>query len=321
MISFTCNICCTSNTVEEIPWEPSTCSGCGSNVRMRAIIHLLSMALFEEARALPDFPVNPNVKGIGLSDENCYALPLAKKFDYTNTFYDCDPYFDLTSMHIELYGTYDFILSGDVFEHIAPPIERAFEEAYSLLKPNGFLCITVPSSPVDQPTIERYPDLHEYSIVELGGGHILVNRKKDKSIEIHKNIEFHGGRGATLVMRDFSQGDLARKLRRAGFTSVDYLSESIERLGILPCPGNWSLPLLARKGRHSVMPERGSEPESETLSQQTPDLELESQIAWMRSERVAMEHRMDMLESKLRMVAESRWVKLGRRFGVGPKMD
>ena len=61
----------------------------------------------------------------------------------------------------EQYGTYDFILSSDVFEHVAPPVERAFEEAFRLLKPNGFLCITVPS--VADDTVEYYPDLHEYS--------------------------------------------------------------------------------------------------------------------------------------------------------------
>jgi hypothetical protein len=28
-----------------------------------------------------------------------------------------------------------------VFEHIAPPVERAFDEAYKLLKPHGVLCL------------------------------------------------------------------------------------------------------------------------------------------------------------------------------------
>jgi hypothetical protein len=51
MISFTCNICGTPNTLEEVPWEPSTCSGCRSNVRMRALIYLLSVELFGAATA------------------------------------------------------------------------------------------------------------------------------------------------------------------------------------------------------------------------------------------------------------------------------
>ena len=73
-----------------------------------------------------------------------------------------------------------------------------------MLKPYGFLCITVPSVPGDVDTVEYYPDLHAYSIVELGGEHVLINRKRDGTIEVHQNLEFHGGPGATLVMRQFS---------------------------------------------------------------------------------------------------------------------
>ena len=180
-----------------------------------------------------------------MSDALLYATPLEEKFDYTNTYYDRQPYLDITQPHPEQYGTYDFILSSDVFEHVAIPVERAFEEAFRLLKPYGVLCITVPSSGADK-TDEYYPDLHEYSIVELGGEHVLVNRKKDRTLEVHQNLVFHGGIGATLVMRQFSQRDLAAKLRGSGFSQVVYQTESVPQFGIV-LVGNWSLPLVARK--------------------------------------------------------------------------
>ncbi len=227
MISFTCNICGTGNALEEIPWEEPTCSGCGSNVRMRALIYMLSIELFGAARTLPEFPKDKKIRGFGLSDALLYATPLEEKFDYTNTYYDRQPYLDITQPHPEQYGTYDFILSSDVFEHVAIPVERAFEEAFRLLKPHGVLCITVPSSAADEDTVEYYPDLHEYSIVELGGEHVLVNRKKDRTLEVHQNLEFHGGIGATLVMRQFSQRDMAGKLRGSGFAQVEYQTESV----------------------------------------------------------------------------------------------
>ena len=217
MISFTCNICGTRNALEEIPWEESTCSGCGSNVRMRALMYLLSIELFGAARPVAEFPKDKKIRGFGLSDALLYATPLEEKCDYTNTYYDRQPYLDITQPHPEQYGTYDFILSSDVFEHVAIPVERAFEEAFRLLKPQGVLCITVPSSGADEDTVEYYPNLHEYSIVELGGEHVLVNRKKDRTLEVHQNLEFHGGIGATLVMRQFSQRDMAAKLRGSGF--------------------------------------------------------------------------------------------------------
>ena len=318
MVSFTCNICGAATTAEEVPWEPSTCSGCGSNVRMRAIVHLLSAALFGEARALPDFPVNRKVKGIGLSDENCYALPLAKKFDYANTFFDHDPFLDITAAHPELYGSYDFILSSDVFEHIAPPIERAFAEAFALLKPNGFLCVTVPSAPGDVDTVEYYPDLHAYSIVELGGEHVLINRKRDGSIEIHQNLEFHGGPGATLVMRQFSMRDLEPRLRAAGFSDVSFLDHDIEPSGIF-LAGPWAHPLIARKGVFELPVEIPEPPVVPAADPSVADA-LEDRILQMHKEKENLERRIAALESQLRVTFDSRWLKLGKRLGLGPKL-
>src|SRR6185437_8032605 len=96
MMTFTCNLCGTSNTVEAVPWEASTCTGCGSNVRMRSLIYMLAAELFGEALPLPEFPECDAIKGFGMSDALCYATPLAEKLDYSNTFYDRQPYLDIT---------------------------------------------------------------------------------------------------------------------------------------------------------------------------------------------------------------------------------
>jgi SAM-dependent methyltransferase len=335
MISFTCNICGTGNALEEIPWEEPTCTGCGSNVRMRALIYLLSIELFGAARTLPEFPKDKKIRGFGLSDALLYATPLGEKVDYTNTFYDRQPYLDITQPHPEQYGTYDFILSSDVFEHVATPVELAFEEAFRLLKPHGVLCITVPSSAADEDTVEYYPDLHEYSIVELGGEHVLINRKKDKTLEIHQNLEFHGGIGATLVMRQFSQRDMAGKLRGSGFVEVEYQTESVMPFGIV-LVGNWSLPLVARKVARAAgaAPVYNPPPVVETRVpvQEAPvaaaaveavpvgNPQLENQILRLHNEKATLERRVAALESQLRMAADSRWLKLGRRLGYGPKL-
>ena len=81
--------------------------------------------------------------------------------------------------------------------------------------------------------------------MELGGEHVLVNRKKDKTLEVHENLEFHGGIGATLVMRLFAQADFVRKLRDAGFSDVVLQMEPVERFGIVfdgpSRPGLWWL--------------------------------------------------------------------------------
>src|SRR5262245_20735427 len=168
MISFLCNICGRSNEIESMPQEEWSCAGCGSNVRLRALVYLLSVELFGDGFTLPDFPRLPGIKGLGLSDQASYAERLAENVDYLNTYYDREPRLDITESHPERHGSCDFILSSDVFEHIEAPIGRAFEEAFKLLKPHGVLCLSVPFS-LDEETVERFPELHDYTVVDLKG--------------------------------------------------------------------------------------------------------------------------------------------------------
>lgn len=291
---------------------------------MRALIYLLALELFGEALPLPEFPRCDDVKGFGMSDALCYATPLAEKVNYSNTFYDRQPYLDITEPHPDQYGTYDFILSSDVFEHVAPPVERAFEEAFQLLKPNGFLCVTVPSSHLAEETIEHYPDLYQYSVIELAGEHVLINRKQDKSLEIHGNLVFHGGIGATLEMRLFAQADLVRKLTGAGFSDVVLQMEPVERFGIL-FEGLWSRPLVARKQPFSKISASARPPQTETVSraerQTEPAPGGDARVAHLYQEKAELERRLETVETQLRLAAGSRWVRLGRKLGLGPNLE
>jgi len=319
VISFTCNICGARNTVEKIEWETPSCPGCGSNVRKRAIIYLLAMELFGEGLALPHFPSVRAIKGIGLSDDLGYAVPLAGKFDYTNTYYDREPYLDITTPDPKLQGTYDFILSSDVFEHVPPAAERAFVESYKLLKPNGFLCITVPST-LDAKTAEHYPDLHDYAIVNLRDQPVLINRKRDGTLEIHDKLRFHGGHGATLEMRVFSQKDLAERLRSAGFSEVAFQAKSVEEFGII-LDGIFSRPLVARKEAFVPGPEVFSQLLHQYRSQAEELSKLRTEAAEMSAKNLQLQREKDVLEIKVRAAAQSKWVRLGNRLGRGPRLD
>ena len=318
MISFTCNICGVHNSVETIDWEPPSCSGCGSNIRKRAIIYLLSMELFGEALVLSEFPRISAIRGLGLSDDLCYAVPLAGKFDYTNTYYDREPYLDIAEPDPKLYGTYDFILSSDVFEHVPRPVERAFEQCHKLLKPGGFLCVTVPSS-LDENTVEHYPDLHEYAVVPLGEEQVLVNRKKDGTLEIHERLVFHGGHGATLELRLFSRKQLTEKLRNAGFSEVAFQDDSVEKFGIVL--HRWSRPLIARKGAFVPGRDVFRELLREYQSQAIVLSEVLRQKAEVSARASRLQSEKNMLETKLRAAAQSKWVRLGNRLGRGPRLD
>ena len=227
----------------ELRWS---CARCGSTVRMRSIVHLVSMAVFGRSIALPEFPRRKDVRGVGLSDWDEYARRLAERLDYTNTYYHQAPRLDITRPEPHLDASCDFIISTDVFEHVEPPVSRAFEGARRMLKPGGTLVLTVPYAIETDQTLEHYPDLHEWSLVQReDGGYTVRNRRRDGQVEEFHSPVFHGGPGTTLEMRLFSRDSLLRDLRAAGFREVRVADEDVPEFGIVwPVP--WSLPVVAR---------------------------------------------------------------------------
>lgn len=244
---FNCNICLAMNQVDDgqLGREEPACPGCGSNVRTRAVVHLLSEALFGISLPLPDFPTDKCIRGLGLSDWSGYAGPLAGKLDYTNTFFHQAPLLDICAVDDAWDDNYDFLVSSEVFEHVAPPASRAFAGARRLLKPGGVLILTVPFSTEARETFEHFPSLHDYAIREVQGSHRLFNSRVDGTREEFTDLVFHGGPGSTLEMRLFTMQSLTGELERAGFTDVRIANEPRPDWGIcweLP----WSLPIVAR---------------------------------------------------------------------------
>lgn len=122
-LSFKCNVCgnrC-SHPAAALARESPSCGGCGSTVRMRFMVHALSCALFGRSLALPDFPVDASLLGVGMSDWLGYADPLSRKLGYKNTYYHKEPRLDITNISEKDLASVDFVLSTDVFEHVCPP--------------------------------------------------------------------------------------------------------------------------------------------------------------------------------------------------------
>lgn len=245
---FTCNLCGAGCACPrgELGREVPSCASCGSTVRTRAIVHLVSMAVFGRSLPLPAFPRRKDVRGAGLSDQDAYALGLADRFDYTNTWFHQPPRLDITAPGPEWLGRCDFLVSSDVFEHVVPPVSRAFEGARRVLRPGGTLVLTVPYSTETGQTLEHYPDLHEWSLqARADGGYTVHNRRRDGTDEQFHEPIFHGGPGTTLEMRLFAREALLADLRAAGFRDVRVADEEVPEYGIrwlLP----WSLPVVAR---------------------------------------------------------------------------
>lgn len=233
ILRFTCNICGAANAcpVKDMAREGDTCYSCTSSVRMRSVIHALSMELFEKSLALADFPVRKDITGIGLSDWEGYAPGLAEKLGYTNTFYHQAPFLDLSSDDAASFGTYDFVICSDVFEHIAPPISKAFENARRLLKPGGVMIFTVPYRPGE--TEEHYPELARYSMSQQGDEWVLENETVDGRKQTFPGVKFHGGPGTVVEMRVFGADSLARHFAEAGFARPTIHAEEQPQSGIV----------------------------------------------------------------------------------------
>lgn len=213
-------------------------------MRLRALGLLLAEELCGAPLALPDLPVLRGLEGIGMSDPDPLAHALEPKFRYANTFYHKAPLFDVLHPDPEA-KPLDFILSSEVLEHVPAPVDRAFRNLASMLKPDGVLLLTTPYSLADA-TTEHFEGLHDFAVVELAGSWVLVNRKTDGTIETRQDLVFHGGEGSTLEMRVFTEKDLRKLLADAGFTHVRIAGGNHPQFGIYQSDP-WSLPIAARK--------------------------------------------------------------------------
>ena len=118
---------------------------------------------------------------------------LAEKFDYQNTYYHEEPRLDIAAAGIapEFMGK-DFIISSEVLEHVTPPVSRAFENVRKMLKPGGLFVLTVPYG-TQVETVEHFPELHEFSIVEKDGSFVLRNKTQAGVVQEFNDLIFHGG--------------------------------------------------------------------------------------------------------------------------------
>jgi hypothetical protein len=248
-LDFQCNVCGHGNTRVALALvqnrEAPSCDSCRSSLRMRSVVHTLAMELFGVPLILPLFPEDRSIVGLGLSDWDGYAIGLAAKLGYTNTYYHQQPYLDITDASEEWLGKQRFVISSDVFEHIPPEgLDAAFLNSRRLLAPGGVCIFTVPFEKTGE-TREHFPRLHDYRIVDESGTPVLHNTTVDGEEESFGGLIFHGGDGDTLEMRMFTEPDLLRRFAQAGFSSAEVRVPVAPEFGIL-WSYDWAVPIVAR---------------------------------------------------------------------------
>lgn len=232
---FRCNIC---GNVSSSPLsvvkdrELPSCYFCGSNRRFRSIVAVLSNELVGKIISLPDFKESKHIIGIGLSDSGIYSKALSRIFSYKNTYYHKEPRLDITSIRKEMLDKADFVISSDVFEHVSPPIDRAFDNLFKILKKGGVCIFSVPYKN-EGITEEYFLEIFEYTIKRKKGKKVLINKTRQGNEQVFENLRFHGGPGAALEMREFSKSSLLYNIEKAGFINIKLHDNSIPEFGVL----------------------------------------------------------------------------------------
>lgn len=199
-----CNVCCYTGAFlhPDLGREGSLCPNCSTSSRSRALVYALGTCV-GLAGPLAAWPARRDLRVLEASGRGAYPVFLASAFCYISGEY---PSLDLEKLpYVE--DSFDFVLAGDVFEHVRDDV-RAFREVYRALKPGGRLVFTVPYQHDRPETLARVAQ----------DGRFL------------ESPEYHGGGGESLAYRTYGR-DLLERLHRLGF-AVAYWRLDLPEHGI-----------------------------------------------------------------------------------------
>jgi len=214
---FLCNSCLAvrRTTVTLDLREGLICPSCGLNSRQRAILYAAQKTsrkkLFRKK----------NLGIVGVSDGAPIEQAFKDRFGsiYKNFEYHIEPFLDITKVDDTLQSTTDIVTCSEVLEHVQPPIELAFHGLLKLLKPGGWLILSVPHRGSDYRHEEHFPIMTKSELinepVQMLRGIDLEGNERE-----FNDLVFHGGAGATLEYRVFSETSLRNYLEESGFTNI-----------------------------------------------------------------------------------------------------
>lgn len=247
MYTFTCNLCgarVNSVAFEELEREKGLCSECGANVRVRSIIQIVSTEMLGKPVEVTRWPELKTFTVIGVGDMDAVKRSFSEKLTYYDAHLDEGelPFLKVTEAPAELRNRADVLVCSEVLQHVFPPVQDAFHWLFSLLRPGGLLVLTVPYG--FEPTVEYFPNLREWSLVQYRGSTVLQNVTERGRKERFKELRLYGN--GRLESRLFGLTDLRRHLREAAFEDITIAGADHLQYGI-QFRDPWSLPITARK--------------------------------------------------------------------------
>lgn len=201
--------------------EGLNCSSCGLNSRQRAI--LLAAQRIKKADLFQWSKTKMEVLGVsdGAPIEAAFKMRFGDK--YRNFEFHKEPFLDVTNVNDAFASYADIIICSKVLEHVKPPIDLAFSGLFKLLRPGGKLILSVPHRGIDFAHEEHFRILRNSSL-ELGP-QVLKGIDPDGNEREFFDLVFHGGAGATLEYRVFSESSVQFNLMSAGFTKIQSQSD------------------------------------------------------------------------------------------------
>lgn len=213
---FICNSC---NAVKQTKIsldlrEGLSCPTCGLNSRQRAIL----LATQRVAKRMADSK-KPRI--IGVSDGASIESVFRSRFGthYRNYEFHKEPFLDITRVDKILASSADIVKCSEVLEHVQSPIDLAFRGLFTLLKPGGWLILSVPHGRADSQHIEHFPVMKDSKLI-TEPKQTLTGIDLDGKEREFSDLIFHGGAGATLEYRVFSESSLRSNLKNSGFDNI-----------------------------------------------------------------------------------------------------
>lgn len=219
--------------------EGLVCPSCSLNSRQRAVLFAAQKTIQKR------FFRKKNLSIVGVSDGAPIESAFKVRFGgiYKNFEFHIEPFLDITKVGGTLESSTDIVTCSEVLEHVQPPIDKAFIGLYKLLKPGGWLILSTPHRGANAIHEEHFPVMTNSELINepiqmLTGVDLYGNHRE------FTELVFHGGAGATLEYRVFSESSLRSNLENSGFKKIQ-TQKDVRLIGCIWEP--WSRVWVAQK--------------------------------------------------------------------------